>query len=366
MKAHCTYADRVFLIFCFFLLTNSKRSFAQWSPGFSAHYGFIFVHSDNVENTRNSRPYGVQFDLAKQKDDIASFSLCNCYPKTGFSFYYFNYDNKILGHGLSTAYFLEPAFRIKGEHLFVFRGTVGLSYLSHPHHTEKNPDNNSYSTRISALLGLGLGFNLRIHAKWRFQLMANYLHTSNGGIKDPNKGINWPTISAGLNYTQNGPLGRYQKQIKSNTPNTLRLDGFAFASSRIAAVGDKIRYGVYGAGVLLSQQLDRLNTITLGGEWHLDKAFEEGQKRMRIPPDGHFGGVGIGHEFILGRFLFSQQLNYYLLQPDNLPWNFYHRWGLTYCLTQHLQIGVNLKAHAQVAHFLDLRFAYNIRRQGKI
>lgn len=352
----------------FLLNTGHQALIAQQLRSLSLfpHYGFIFVHSDDVENTRDSRPFGLQFDLSVQRTDQTSYDLCRCSPRQGFSLYYFNYDNDILGQSLSPAYFLEPTFRLGAKLSYAFRGTVGLSFLNNPHHPKKNPDNQSYSTHVSALLGLSSGLDFRLKQNFDLQFRLNYLHISNGGIKDPNKGINWPTLSLGLSYkpAKSQSSAEYEASRVSKTPY-LRWAFSGLLSSRIAAVGDKQRYFVYGLGAGLSRQVNSLSAITLAGEFHYDKALEERYRRAGEPEQAAFAGLLAGHEFLLGRFIFSQELGYYLFKPKPLDYGFYHRWGLSYYLNRHVLLGVNLKAHRQVAHFLDFRISYFMRRALK-
>lgn len=349
----------------FLLNTGHQALFAQQLRSLSLfpHYGFIFVHSDDVENTRDSRPFGLQLDLSVQRIDQTTYDLCRCSPRQGFSLFYFNYDNSILGQSLSPAYYLEPVFKLGPKLFYAFRGTVGLSFLTNPHHPQRNPDNQSYSTHVSALLGVSSGLDFRLNRNFDLLFRLNYLHVSNGGIKDPNKGINWPTLSLGLSYR---PAYNQSPEVKEMAAGSkvryLRLAFSGLLSSRIAAVGDKERYFVYGLGMGLSRQVNSLSAITMAAEFHYDKALEERYRRAGEPGQAAFAGLLAGHEFLLGRFIFSQELGYYLLKPKPLDYGFYHRWGLSYSLNRHVLLGVNLKAHRQVAHFLDFRVSYFIRR----
>ena len=70
--------------------------------------------------------------------------------------------------------------------------------------------------------------------------------------------------------------------------------------------------------------------------------------------------VMVGHEFILGRLLFSQRLGTYIYQAGNYYNQFFHQWGLTYQLRDHWGLGVDLKVHQDVADYGALRFTYTL------
>src|SRR5262245_12741095 len=64
-----------------------------YSVGLGVHYGFVFAHSDKVQNTKGSKPWGIELDLNKQLLKNKSWDECWCFPRTGFVISYFNLDN---------------------------------------------------------------------------------------------------------------------------------------------------------------------------------------------------------------------------------------------------------------------------------
>lgn len=332
--------------------------------GLSLHSGSIYVHSENVENTRFSRPIGIDFAFSKIRNDSVLYSICNCILNKGYGINYFNYDNKILGHGLTPFYFLEPNFRINNSILWNIKGTLGVSVLSNPFHSARNPNNMSYSLPVGVYLGISSGFNVKFSSKFMLSTNLNYLHISNGGIKDPNMGINWITGSIGMNYGLNNNFDFRKKRIqnKLHYNKYSRIDISGFYSTKIVEKGDKDLYSILGVSALYSHQIKQLHAFTASVEWHLDYSLAERQRRDNKNRDMFFWGAALGHEYLLGRFIFSQQLGYYIEKPDDYFGNFYHRWGLNYKLKNSIQIGVNLKAHRQVAQFADVRVVYSFVR----
>ena len=80
-------------------------------------------------------------------------------------------------------------------------------------------------------------------------------------------------------------------------------------------------------------------------------------------------GLLIGHQFLLNRFTFSQELGFYVYKQTevynttyrDLFYTVYHRWGLTYNIKKRWYLGINLLAHRQVADFIDGRLIYRLR-----
>jgi len=339
-----------------------------FSVAVGLQHGFIFAHSEAVENTRGAHPTGAEVILSWQRSDSAIWNLCNCFPRKGLLLAYYNYDNRYLGKSLTGAYFLEPAYRLSKGSFFAFKGAAGLSYLTNPFDSVRNPRNQSYSTHISAYLLLGVGLWFHVGKQWWLNGSVNYQHESNGGLREPNKRINWPTAGLALSHQPKSASyytgQRPQTRFWAGRP--LRWDAALFGIARrdLDERGQSRRLPLEGIAVLAAKQVGRISNITLGVEGYRDEELRlELQKdSIDVPPVK--AGLQAGHEFILGRFLFTQQLGVYIY--DKTPYfdQLYHRWGLQYRFGR-MAAGFNLKAHKQVADFADLRVSYSFGKKDQ-
>ncbi|HEY0750839.1 MAG TPA: acyloxyacyl hydrolase [Chitinophagaceae bacterium] len=342
-------------------LTNQKAEIRSYGAGIQ--HGFIFAHSEAVENTKGSRPTGVELTLSKQRIDSAIWQLCNCYPRRGLLFSFYDYDNKVLGKSVTAAYFLEPVYRLSNRLSFSLKGAAGLSYLSNPFDSIYNQTNLSYSTHISVYLQLGTGLWYRLNDHWSLNTSVSYNHESNGGMKEPNKGINWPTAGLGISYQPDNPAyfrgSRTRDKFRNRLP--LRWDITAFTTARrdVDDAGKSNRLMLYGMGVQLAKQIGRISNLTVGIEGSIDEEIKLELKRDTLDASNMLAGLTAGHEFILGRILFSQKLGIYLFDQTPYHDRLYHRWALMYRINQHWSAGFSLKAHKHVADYGDLRVSYS-------
>jgi hypothetical protein len=346
------------VVLCFSLVARSQQDFSK-HIAVNTHYGFIFAHTKDVENTAGSRPFGFSVELSKLKFDSASYNVAKCYPRSGISLVYFNYDNKVLGHSLTAAYFIEPSFLLSPQCMFAPRASVGLSYLTNPYHPVRNPGNNSYSLPLSVFLQVGLSFQYKITPKADFLAAANYLHVSNGGLNNPNKGINWPTASMGFSYRMNDAEFKKQKYHPAKRfSNYHRIEAGVYSSLKTIEENKGRVYPIPGFYVSYHRRINNLHSIGIIADIHQDHSLAARQKQINETPYFNFPSFAIGHEYLLGRFSFWQQVGYYVIVPDERFNRWYHRWGLNYSLTNRFSVGTSIKAHAQVAHFADLRLGY--------
>ncbi|NNE28549.1 MAG: acyloxyacyl hydrolase [Saprospiraceae bacterium] len=328
--------------------------------GLRVHQGSVLIHSEDVRPIQNSFPTGLEFDLTWHKTTDQAWNSCLCYPKLGVALTFWDYDNpEVLGKGITSMFYLEPVFGAFKKLSLSIRAGVGLSYQNKPYDEIKNPDNLSYSTRIAFPLQLGCATQWRLSENWFLSGAFLYNHFSNGGIREPNKGINWPTLSIGADYYLKSL--NFHKKERSNW----KQDGIQKRIDLTFFMGYKqIGSGPYflspGFEIKGSKQIARFNAITVGAEGIYDngikfKIEEVGENESPIQ-----GSLAVGHEFLLGKFLFSQQFGVYVYKPYSIYSDFYQRYGLTYRINQNLQVGFNLKVYGHVANFTDVRIGYTI------
>ena len=329
--------------------------------GLKFHVGSVLIHSRELRPIKDSYPTGLEFDLAWHKLSQRAWESCMCYPKLEMALTYWGFDNKeVLGQGLTGMFYIEPVFNTQGRVNYSVRAALGLSYQNSPYDPVTNPDNLSYSTNIGFPLQLGGTVHFRIKSRWLLNGTLVYNHISNGGVKQPNKGINWPSIGVGMAY--------YLKEFefkkrainhwRDNGPPQKRWDFTFFLAYE--EPDDNLFLFSPGLEVKWSRQFARVNAYTLGAEIMYDNGTgyvleQEGDNSTPIK-----AGLAVGHEFLLGKFLFSQQFGVYLNNPNPMHADVYQRYGLVYRINNWLSTGINLKAHGHVANFLDLRLGVSL------
>jgi hypothetical protein len=324
--------------------------------------GIIVPHSSDVENTRGAMPYGIELGVGRTDTSLLLHETCNCFTQQGIDASYFDYGSNILGFGIAATYYFEPLFRLTNKTLLGVRAKIGPVFQSNPYHAIRNPANMSYSMPFSFFLGLSPGVQVKVSRRFALGGYAGFFHTSNGGLKDPNKGINWFNFSAGVTYhTQSFEYPKHRTEQKKDLEKD-QLYVHGFYSSKLLSIGDKKRYSVYGFGLDYLKPISRLSAWQSGFELHNDESLNQRLLNDSLVEISSIrSGILTGHTFLLGRIHFSQQIGYYLYSPSPYFSKFYHRWGLNYRHPKGWSAGISLKAHAHVANFADVRLAYRIK-----
>ncbi len=346
-----------------FLIFITSTAFAQRNQGgwsISGHYGTTIAHTQKIANLKSNNPIGLQFDWYKMLDNQDNFNTCNCYPQWGGSVSVFDYgNNNVVGQGLNLSIYLEPQFTISDKNYFIIRATAGLAFMNRPYDSIDNPNNLAYSLPVSGFVSIGPGWRYYISKQYSLFVLFPFNHVSNGGIKDPNIGLNFPSVQFGLSK-QNFDLGRNLKRENISLKNKkMQIALSPFFSSRTVQNGEKKRYGIYGMETAVSKTFGPLLSFNTALEFYKDDALKERRRRETgISKDRYRLGWMAGLQIHLGKFELYHRLGMYVYDPELYNGRVFHRHGLSYLINKHVSAGVEVKAHKEVANFLDFRLRY--------
>lgn len=322
--------------------------------------GNILIHSDKIEQFRNNTPRGLQAEYSWYNISEKSWRTCNCYSRSGIGFVLFDYeDNRKLGQSFNFFYFVEPQFRVNKKLGYSLRAGFGLNYLTRVHHSTENPDNQFVSAPMSGLLFVSALANYKIGSDWNLNVGYQYGHISNGGLRQPNVGMNFPTISIGVDKIINAPTEALPKYSKSPTdPNGSFFAKILWTSKTVQANDEfpEVQAAVWGLELGYLKPISSMNGLNVGMEFMTDGSWIEEGKRRNSDISSESANLLIGHHFLIGKFSFSQQIGIYTFKNyPHVPSSVYQRYGLWYTTQNNIIIGFTLKAHEHVAEILDLR-----------
>lgn len=366
---------KCFFVFLFLINTNAngQGESKQLVYALKAHTGFILPHSIYTKNTKGARPFGFETDISRLDTSQQIYNTYRCFPRSGITINYADMDYGFLGKSFSAAYFLEPNFRLNNRTALQVKGTIGLSYLTNPFDSIKNPGNQNYSLAVSAFLQVGVGLSYSISQHTSLQLSGNWYHNSNGGFKQPNRGLNYPNVSFGVMYYKDQNRLPIYKQLQDTAWKKMPVswEGGLFISPK-GGYNKNVqqeRKFLGGLQVQAGKQIAAVHKLTVGAEMYFDGGMQSIKRNLINDSSSNIlAGILLGHEFLLNRFSFTQQLGFYFFKETDyynqvyadIYKTIYHRWGIKYQLKPHWAIGINLLVHNQVADFIDARFFYKL------
>jgi hypothetical protein len=277
------YLFALHLVFVHFALFGTARDTTEkyYFFGLKHHLGSILPHAEDLKMWSGTYPWGFRFDAGKFRDDKKSWEQCQCYSKTGLSALWFSFGNPdTLGYGYGAMLFYEPLLTYRNRLFMSLTAGIGPVYLTKPYDEENNPANQFFSSSLSYLLLMHFNLYYRLKPNINIVLSACYKHISNGGMKQPNRGINFPGISAGIEYKLKQKKFPKQKIIDSRDylTNRFRFDFSVFVTAKSISANYEYKskiLPVYGLYTSASMGLGRMNGIAAGFEFTSDGYVKE-------------------------------------------------------------------------------------------
>lgn len=314
-------------------------------------YGFIISHSNKIKNVSDTNPFGIELEYSKLLIKENNFQQCNCYSKAGLAFLFIDFANPdILGNSYNFIGYIEPLLIRKEKVILSTRMGVGLSFLDHIYNDTNNFENQFFSSHISFIVHLDLNIYFKLSKKIYLTSYAKYNHISNGGLKQPNYGMNFPTFGIGLNYFPKSEL-EFPVRAKKRFSSEYFKKAFIFGTMKSILEDEYNReesvliLGIYG---LIGKTVSNVNGFSIGVEYLNDGANKERIIREELSLDHQQVSGLIGHHFLFGKFDFSQSWGIYVYAPYKYK-NFFQRYSLSYQFLEYFNAGVTLKAHAHIA-----------------
>lgn len=317
--------------------------------GTQAHYGFIIAHTDAIEPVSHTNPAGIELDLNWLHTSYDSWKVFRHYNVSGIQLAYFNYGNpEIVGKSYLFSFYTEPILKRTDRYMFSVRAGAGFSYQTKVFDFVTDTLNKFFSTRLAFPLYLSARLSYRLTPELYLTASVCYNHISNGAVKIPNYGINFPTAAFGLEYFPK-QLPAFSHGYTATASDRMRQTYLLFQLTE----GYKWVYGEatwsYGAAIRYGMQLRNYYALNAGAEL----LFDGSVKKMREVEERYFDykrfGLTFGQDFILGKITFSQMLGVYLYCPYKAKHPVYQKYELSYKVIKPLNAGIYLKAHTSDA-----------------
>lgn len=316
----------------------------------SAVYGKVEVHSQAVQNLNGTNPYGIAVDYGLHDFSKKAIDTYGCNIRFGGTAQLWQFNNESLGQGLAVLAYAEPFLLTYNRFMLSVKASAGLIALTNPYNANNNPNNQAYSTNVAFPLSFGVSVYYPLSYKWAMVFNGSINHLSNGGVKMPNEGLNYPAFSVGLEHSFNQYIVPPRKASQNlQLPIRAARQRIETVLSMALMETDEAEHMVYG--IIHSMYRYRLTRINgLGGGLLAE-----------VGMDGHqnyAASIMVGHRFYLGSFGFSQDLGLYLIdsEPDKPVIN--QLYAFDFQVTNHLLVGVNIKVHGIMAQYLGVRMGY--------
>jgi hypothetical protein len=307
---------------------------------------------------------GFSFNLSRQTRGTKLWEQLYGYPRIGVGCLTADFRSEELGKPISVYGFLTgPFFRI-GPFSLNYHYALGLAGNWNKYHPTANPFNRAICSDINVLVEGGIAADIRVIP--RVNVTAGYAltHHSNGGIIQPNFGVNthyWK-FSARYNlYSGNPvkPVMEYEKFKPTNRYMIAAYTGFKMADMPGIwhPSGRPYRVPVWACGVFATyyRQLGYKSKIGAGIQFGYNGIYKPqfdliGDRFfLNRKPDSRRIDLSIfpSYELTFDRFSIFAEAGFYLHRDDLIKFGpvFHQRIGFRYFFTDHLFAAVQIRAH---------------------
>jgi len=316
-----------------------------------------------IEPVSHSNPYGVLLETGFMSKSYNSWKVFNSWWTAGLQTGYYSFDNPdTLGGAFILAGFAEPVLFSNKRFVMTVRAGGGLSYHTKIYDASANPANQFFCTRISFPVYAAMRFKYRIWSNIYLTLSGYYNHISNGGVKQPNYGMNFTTMALGLDYfsppLSPGPI--YYADTKVRGSDFCIMAGILSAykvvdPTEIYPEKGTISWGFYTRGM---KMLKSWYSVNIGAEMIADNAIKETIKREGSGLDHKRIAITAGQDFHFGKVIFTQYMGFYVYCPYKAKNTAYQKYELFYRFGSNISAGFFLKAHTSDAELMGVAFNF--------
>ncbi|MFO7826861.1 MAG: acyloxyacyl hydrolase [Cyclobacterium sp.] len=327
-------------------LISGQESLSQGVSriGLEGQSGWIIPHSPELIPISQSHPYGIQWTAEYLPLNQSAWENCNCFYYWGGSIGYTSFNNPaVLGDAYFLSLFFEPILWRRKDWQVSLKGAIGTTYLTRVYDVNNNPQNTFFSSPLSFLLAINPKINYQVSDNWSVNFGINYNHISNGGQRQPNRGMNFPAVSLGLSYWFiDNDFPEFEKP-PFESRHALILEGFGTFRDNPEGSG---RLPSMGIAADLIYAISRINNLGIGLESTWDQSLH-----IAEPESGLLLAPFISHHLTFGKIDFSQRMVYYLKKPEKYQEDklFYQRYTLSYQFNSGFRMGADMKVHGHVA-----------------
>lgn len=356
--------------FCLTLLLVIISNFGYSQYSLSLHYltGEMVPHSDYTKPLK-ANVNGVQIDALwklrlDQVSEISSRSNVSYTPKIGASIIFLNNGLAVTGYQLGTGITLGAEISTKHEWLLNWYLTHGLSYVSEKYDTFTKPINFAIGSNINFLAQLKVEAQYNLLPNFSIGIGANLTHVSNANFAKPNVGLNSIHANIGIVYfpneiynTERSSFYLHKKRYYTSPFSigmryAIREHTIEYPTSLSAVVTD-IQYRI---------QKSANHIWDVGFDLFSDDNYKfdkYGKSNDIVYLDQWELGLKFGHQYVFGRVGLRTDLGIYLFRPiiSEKP-AFYNCIGIDYRLNQNWVARTRLKAHLNVADYMECGLSY--------
>ncbi|MEN8122823.1 MAG: acyloxyacyl hydrolase [Bacteroidota bacterium] len=329
--------------------------------GSKLHYGVILPHSERIRTLAFNNPFGIEVNFNWLNHSEKSVRQLNCYSYTGIAINYFNFGHPKIGSSVNLWYYFEPLLKFKNKLNYSIRAGTGITYLSTIYDQETNPENKFFSSHIAFLLIVDFKLKYKLTKKLELCCSICYNHISNGGFKQPNYGMNFPTITLGVDYNFKPiNLKPIKKEKIRDEEKVWSFKAEVLSSIKVQNKTPEFKEKAcfaYGFSSYTNKRISKFSALNFGLEYIADGYVKEEILRAGLDMDYKRAAGFIGHDLTFGKVNLTVNIGIYFYSPYKAKDPVYEKYMLQYRFNK-FYTGVFMLAHGDAAEIMGFNAGF--------
>ncbi len=333
------------------------------------NYGFIYAHHLELEIFNSHLP-AFEINLQQETFGKHKWERAYAYPLIGVSFWYSGLGKSpYLGSAYAIYPFINfPLYR-RNSFLMTFRFGLGIGYLTKKFDRISNYKNLVIGSHLNAAVNLTFEIRYRLNQRLTISGGFGLQHFSNGSLKLPNYGLNFPLANVGLAYRlarENNfigdrfiaPTDPFEAIVKHSVEFNF---GAAIGSKNMQAIL-KQNFLVYHIYENTFFPVSRKSKVGFGLDLSYDgshvailesRGVDVSNKTKILRP-----GINAAYELGLSKLSLIFNLGCYLGGQEKSNGPLYEKISFQYNISKHIFANVMLKVHFGRADYIGWGFGY--------
>jgi hypothetical protein len=361
------------------LLISCRQSISQnpfskkqlYVEGFY-HYGFVAPHHDFMAYFINEHVQGLQFNVGFFTAGNRYWNQSYNYPRIGVGYYHSGLGNRVVYGQLDAFYlYVDRAFLNLNKRINVRNSiSFGVGHISKIFDLYTNSYNIAIGSKLNLFLQYSLEGTLRLTPLIQLKTGLSLIHSSNGSIKEPNKGLNLVTSFVGFQYSL-GDQRNYLPETHPVNPDTSKNQFnaiLAYGRKSISRL-HSFEYPVYVVSFEYSRKISSTGRLGAALTGYFDRSIKKGFENQYVPDssfktsDYYSIALNPSYEMCMGRLSFLFQPGIYLKYSFKEFGLITNRIGLRYYFRNGLLAGISIKAHwLAKADFIEWSMGYRLKK----
>jgi len=296
----------VFVLICFTVSGFAQKSDTIKYISVSAKYsmGYIYAHHQFFKYFVKDYVPAFELNVGFRKKGNKTWHQIYKYPTLGFGYYHAELGNpEILGHVDAVFPYIEIPVIEKNKFKLDTKLALGIAWLNKKFDLHQNKYNIAIGSKLNVYINVNIESKLKLNKQISLLTGLGITHYSNGGTRQPNKGINVISASAGLlyNFQKDG-----FKKIEQDIPKFKKRNEYSFifsAGTKTLESANQKQYLVSIFSFNAERQYSRKGMFGIGIDFFKDNSRKE---YLRISEslilktfwaDADFIEFGIGYRF---------------------------------------------------------------------